>query len=753
MNWIEARIRAVQKQTAVYRYRDEQGRVLYEVVRYEPKDFRQRVPLQGGGYRWRLDGVRRVPYRLPELLAADPLFEVFIVEGEKDADLLASVGCVTTTNVGGAGQWKPEYAPWLKDRSVVIIPDNDEPGKRHAEQVARSLVGVASRISILELPGLGPKGDVSDFMRGDPDARMTELVRLMLDAPDWKPKEETTPGITPGASMREFGTGESPELYVGGSNPNAGITPGVKPGASVRCPRVGESPPQFPQNSDGVGFEGIEGGSGGSGPQSPDDWPDLIRLEEPELPHFPVDGLPEPLAAARSLEIPVDMPAMIGLAIGGLCLSGRAIVRPLPDWTESPNLYAMIVLDPGERKSQTVRRMIEPLERFETEENDRRSAGIRQSQQRRSLLEKRIEKLTARAAAEDQIAERQKLEEMIHQSDRELSELEMVHSIRLLTNDVTPERLAALLAQNEGRIGIIGAEGDVLDIIGGRYSSDGRSNLGTVLAGYSGDTIRVDRQNREPVLVRDPAITICLAIQYDVLKSLKRDKSFRGRGLLARFCYCQPRSMIGERSIHAEPIPESVAARYGEIVTRLLRHSSDSSGPRILQLTPDAMAQLNGFRADVEYRLRKDGGDLSPIADWGSKLPGMVVRIAAIIHAFSLPDDPFGQSIGPDAMEAAVRIGEYLIDHARAAFQCMGGDPEIELAQRIAGVLHEYAAVGLVSKRDLFLRFKGTTLCRTTEDIHRPLEILIQYGYLKHQPKGPGKSGRPSERFLVRKDL
>ncbi len=196
MNWTEARMGVVRKQTAAYRYRDERGRALYEVVRYEPKDFRQRVPLEGGGYAWKLDGVRRVLYRLPELLAADPLFEVFIVEGEKDADLLASVGCVTTTNVGGTEQWKSEYAQWFKDRSVVIIPDNDEPGKRHAEQVARTLVGIASRISILELPGLPPKGDVSDFMGPDPDARMTELVKLVLDAPDWKPTEETTPGET-----------------------------------------------------------------------------------------------------------------------------------------------------------------------------------------------------------------------------------------------------------------------------------------------------------------------------------------------------------------------------------------------------------------------------------------------------------------------------------------------------------------------------------------------------------------------------
>jgi hypothetical protein len=267
-----------------------------------------------------------------------------------------------------------------------------------------------------------------------------------------------------------------------------------------------------------------------------------------------------------------------------------------------------------------------------------------------------------------------------------------------------------------------------------------------VLAGYSGDTIRVDRQNREPILVRDPAITICLAIQYDVLKSLKRDKSFRGRGLLARFCYCQPRSMIGERSIHTVQIPETVSARYSEVVTRLLQHQTVSSGTRILELAPGALTLLNGFRADVEYRLRKDGGDLSPIADWGSKLPGMAVRIAAIIHAFGLPDDPFGQPIGPDAMEAGVRVGEYLIDHAKAAFQCMGSDPEMDMARRIAAWLSE-SSTRMITRREIFCQFQSGI--GTVEGMERPLEILVRHGYLRPVMETVKGRGRPSKRFEI----
>jgi len=646
---------------------------------------------------------------------------LFICEGCTDTAAMLSLGlaAIGRPSAGDGDRLVADYCRRNGIAEAVIVGDNDEPGRIGAERLVESLAKAVPDVRVI-YPVKSHKDIREELLSGKLTAKILQERAMQATGPELEGRAPTRPDERPRQTC--------------------------------------ETSPQYPQKSSRGSFEDFGGSSGGSGPQSLDDWPDLIRLDEPDLPFFPVNGLPEPLAemalaVARSLEIPVDMPAMIGLAIGGLCLSGRAVVRPLPDWTESPNLYAMIVLDPGERKSQTVRRMIEPLERFETEENERRAAGIRESQQRRTLLEKRIEKLTARAAAEDQLAERQKLEEIIHQSNCDLAELDMIHSIRLLTNDVTPERLAVLLAQNEGRIGIIGAEGDVLDIVGGRYSSDGRSNLGTVLAGYSGDTIRVDRQNREPILVRDPAITICLAIQYDVLKSLKRDKSFRGRGLLARFCYCQPRSMIGERSIHAEPIPESVSSRYSEVVTRLLQHQTVSSGQRILDLTHDALTLLNGFRADVEYRLRKDGGDLSPIADWGSKLPGMAVRIAAIIHAFCLPDDPFGQSIGPDAMESGVRIGEYLIDHAKAAFQCMGGDPEMEQAQKIVRLLPEYVAAGSVSKRELFQRFKHSSCCRTAEDMNRPLEILVQLGYLKPESKDPGKVGRPTGRFLLRPDL
>ncbi len=161
-----------------YDYRDEGGTLLFQAVRLcGPKNFRQRRPEGKGTWVWKLDGVRRVLYRLPELIAADKAAWVFVVEGEKDADALTRLGLVATTNPMGAGKWKAEYAEQLRGLRVVVIPDNDEPGRQHAEAVRQSLQGVALRVVHLELPDLPEKGDVSDWLAtGGTAAALLQLV-------------------------------------------------------------------------------------------------------------------------------------------------------------------------------------------------------------------------------------------------------------------------------------------------------------------------------------------------------------------------------------------------------------------------------------------------------------------------------------------------------------------------------------------------------------------------------------------------
>ena len=176
-----------------YRYEDESGELLFEVVRYEPKGFSQRRPDGKGGWIYNLSGVRRVLYHLPGLVAA-PLDEwVFVVEGEKDADRVSAEGFVATTNPGGAGNWISDYNEYFRKRRVAIIPDNDDAGRKHAEKVAAELVDVAETVKVIDLrqaySGLGLKGDVSDFF--DAGHKFGELSILVDDAPEYK-KEKWT---------------------------------------------------------------------------------------------------------------------------------------------------------------------------------------------------------------------------------------------------------------------------------------------------------------------------------------------------------------------------------------------------------------------------------------------------------------------------------------------------------------------------------------------------------------------------------
>jgi putative DNA primase/helicase len=163
---------------ATYDYIDEHGELLFQAVRFTPKDFRQRRPV-GNGWEWNLQGVRRVIYRLPEVIEAVSAQQtIHIAEGEKDVDRLWGIGLAATCNPMGAGKWRDDYNESFRDADVVIIPDNDQTGEDHAKDVVRNLRGVAGRIRIACVPDFK---DVSDWI-GAGHTR-EELDALITDAP------------------------------------------------------------------------------------------------------------------------------------------------------------------------------------------------------------------------------------------------------------------------------------------------------------------------------------------------------------------------------------------------------------------------------------------------------------------------------------------------------------------------------------------------------------------------------------------
>jgi len=175
-----AAVEKPQKLDAVYVYADECGTPLFEVVRRPCKKFFQRKPDGTAG----LDGVRRVPYRLNEVVLAE---KVFLCEGEKDVETLRAVGLIASTNPGGANGWRPEFAECFRGKDIIILPDQDAPGYAWAGRVLHDLMPLARTLKRIDLPTLefGGGGDVTDWLGAGHSK--SELLALVEAAPFWPP--------------------------------------------------------------------------------------------------------------------------------------------------------------------------------------------------------------------------------------------------------------------------------------------------------------------------------------------------------------------------------------------------------------------------------------------------------------------------------------------------------------------------------------------------------------------------------------
>jgi hypothetical protein len=155
------------EQANAYKYTDADGKLLYEVVRYRHRSvkgaklFRQRRH-GANEVLWIADaGIVKVPYQWPALTAR-PNEAVFFCEGEKDADRLADLGLLATTVA--SQKWSDVVVDALTDRDVIIMEDNDAPGRVNAQKSVNALEGRAKSIKVIRLPGLKYKGDVSDWL-------------------------------------------------------------------------------------------------------------------------------------------------------------------------------------------------------------------------------------------------------------------------------------------------------------------------------------------------------------------------------------------------------------------------------------------------------------------------------------------------------------------------------------------------------------------------------------------------------------
>jgi replicative DNA helicase len=476
------------------------------------------------------------------------------------------------------------------------------------------------------------------------------------------------------------------------------------------------------------------------------------------VPAFPVEVLPGWLgeyvaAVATATQTPPDLAGMLALAVLATVAAGAVEVEPRPGWREPLCLFIAVGMDAGARKSAVFTTLTRPVADLERDQAAAALPGITETAVLRRIADQAA--ATAEAAAGKASASQQEeaRAEAIARA-AEAARLVVPPLPRWLVDDATPEALAGLLA-TYGRIALLSPEGDVFDQMAGRYSQAG-PNLGVYLKGHAGDLLKVDRRGRPSEYVERPCLTIGLAVQPEVLRGLAARPGFGGRGLLARFLYSLPVSLVGHRQPGAPPVPPAVADRYALELQALAASltapagpDADDEGPALLTLDQAAGELLLGFERELEPRLAAGSGDLAHLAGWAAKLAGATCRLAALLHLAGYLRDGWARPINANTFAGAARLAGYLIEHARAVFDLMGADPRVDDARWL---LDWIARTNLTqfTRRDAHQAARGRF--RKAGDLEPALALLEEHGWLRRvdaDPAGP-KGGRPpSPRFLV----
>jgi len=496
-------------------------------------------------------------------------------------------------------------------------------------------------------------------------------------------------------------------------------------------------------------------------------WEPLIPLRrEAPLPTFPTEALPDWMRrftedVATATQTPVGVPGTLALGVLAVAFGGRARVQVFPDRVEPLNAFFMVALPPGSGKSPAFRYFTEVIVRAEACAVQEAQGQYARDCERRSLAEGRLAQLRQQAAAAT-AENSQKLAQRLEEEAERLADTPEPVLPRLLADDVTPEKLVTLLAQQGGRLSVVSSESTFLQVQSGRYSKDRLPNFDVAIKAWDGVEIRVDRSAGRSYFVRRPALTLLLGTQNAVLA-----KALCGgmvaQGLAARFLYCIPDSRVGYRDICAPRVSPGAQQDFD----RRLRHLVDGqfihdkagplADPPVVILDRESVAQWQRFSQSVEHRLRS-GGDLGSggLLGWGAKVAGQVLRLAGLIHLGELgwSDDAFAAPISRDTMARAVLLGEHFILHARRAFLDAGVvdprviDMEAVLAWAVGSMLPRFA------KRDAFNGMRARF--PQVKDLDPVIGRLVEYGYLREIgiQRPPGKAGRSrSPLFEVHPDV
>jgi hypothetical protein len=679
------------KPIGVYDYRDQNGTLLYQVLRFPPKNFRQRRPDGNGGWIWKLEG-RRVVYRWPELCRF-PDATIFETEGEKDADRLWSIDlCATTV---AAGKWTDECVQALVGHDIIILQDNDDAGRTKALEAAKLLHGVANTVRVVSLPGLPQRGDVSDWL--DMGHSKEELIDTCFEAPLWEPQAEP------------------------------------------------EKPKNKPITNDPIILTHRRRGD-----RTIHDWDDpdwsLLDTQRGSVPDFPLEVLSPKLqevirrtskgAGATPAHVAVPL---LGITSGLIGYSRR--VKATASWVQPATCWTALVGYSGTGKTpghNVTRRAAKEVEQSRKKDEEKRKR------------DHETKKQAAKAAYDSW---KQKVQEATEagRPPPEMPEAAVDPGkyvpIRLIVNDGTIERLAELLQARPHGIVLVRDELAALFLNMQRYSG-GRDDE-FWLESWNGEPHTVERMGRM-LSVDHLLIGVVGGMQPDKLVA-----SFEGDhdGKYARMLFAWPDEpgWLGLNN-DATEIDADIYNIISRILTLAEFTEDGDLVPRFISLDAEA---AGGFARFAQFAQQEKNAFGGREREWFAKATAHVLRLAnTLTHVeWALATDPAKPVIVNKAtMQATIRlVRDYFWPHARACLRLIGLTERHADARRVlvwirakgkGGVSREEIRRDALSQR---LDANGTTAL---------LKGLCKSGWLREESTEPGpQGGKPAHRWLVNPKL
>ena len=670
------------KIVARYRYEDKEGNHAFDVVRFEPKNFRPQRP----DGKWSLEGVERVPYRLPQMLEAIQVGKgIVLVEGEKDVEAATNIGLVATTFAGGAGKWHKEYSKWFQEAKVICLPDNDDAGRKGMHIIATEIVKVAKSVRWLELPDLPEKGDLSDWLNiPDNDKKVFEI--LVTNAPQWDPNYLHI-------TLADLELGERLNILNG----------------------VNE-----------IWLEPRE--------ISPELLP-VDRLTSELLPSPLRDWL---LDISHRMQVPLDFPTGACVVVMSSIIGTRLSICPKKKdpWQVVPNLWGGLIQKPSQLKSPPVKEVLRPMKELETEafkkfevDNIEYLKEARKFEMRQKILEKKLETALKKNNSSEISNVEIELEELESNPPKEPK------LRRYQTQDTTIEKLQDMLRENPQGIFIFR---DELNGFLMKMKKDGHDEDEDFhIEGWAGDgSFTLDRIGRGTVRSELICESIFGTIQPTrIIPHIRQTKSnTNNSGFIQRFqIMTYPDSENWE---YIDKSPNIAASRrafkcFKEIAQMDFRTlkgciAEDNKMP-YMRFSDDGQELFIAWLHDLQEKLSNP--EISPIIrEHFGKYRSLMPSLALQFHLIDIAD---GMSSGPVSLSAAQMAAawcEYLESHARRIY----GMAE-DITERAAGILANRIQAGKLennfSAREV--QRKGWELLTEKEVVKGALQDLVEANWLR----------------------